>query len=66
MDTSQKQQLLEDYGHAQADSVLLNVLLQTIAASQETPPGMDATLLRSLNRAEREMYEIKAKYEEAQ
>lgn len=63
-ETTQKAQLLEDYGNAAADAVLLNVLLQSVASSSDTPPGVDATIVRSINRAEREMYEVKARYEE--
>lgn len=66
MDTSQKQQLLDNYGHAQADSMLLNILLQSLSADTKTPSGMDATILRSINRAEQEMHNIKTQYEEDQ
>lgn len=61
---TQKAQLLEAYGHAQADSAMLNVILQSMTDHPGSPPGVDATIVRSIERAEREMYEIKARYEE--
>ena len=64
--SDQKTSLLEAYGNAAADAALLNVLLQSMANTNDTPPGVDATIVRSINRAEREMYEAKARYEEGE
>lgn len=64
MNTDQKQTLLDAYGQAMADATMLNVIIQALAASNDTPPGMDATIIRSINRAEKEMHEIRKQYEE--
>lgn len=63
-EATQRAELLEAYGHAQADAALLNIVLQQLASSADMPPGMDQTFVRSINRAEREMHEIKVRYEE--
>lgn len=67
MDTRRKAELLEAYGHAEADSAMLNVMLQSMANdTNHSMPGLDATIARSMARADREMHEIKREYEEAE
>lgn len=67
MDTQRKAELLRSYGKAEVDSALLNVMLQSMANDPNYGvPGLDATIARSMARADREMYEIKREYEEAE
>lgn len=54
--------LLEQYSNAEQDAQMLNVLLQGVAEST-TGVFLEAALLRSIERAEREAFEVKQRYE---
>ena len=59
-----QQSLLEQYGNCQTDVALLKMLLKAYADDPKTlGMGMEQVISRSIDRAERELYDIKQRYE---